>query len=49
VGTQYRSIMLCHDETQKAAALASLRKAQAGFAGYCRVVITPKLKKLSLE
>lgn len=79
VGTQYRSIVLYHDETQKAAALRSLKKAQAGFkdrivteisplgifwraedyhqdyynanksAGYCRVVISPKLKKLGLE
>jgi peptide-methionine (S)-S-oxide reductase len=79
VGTQYRSIILYHDEAQKAAALASVKKAQAGFkdrivtevvplaafwkaenyhqdyynanktAGYCRVVISPKLKKLNLE
>lgn len=79
VGTQYRSIILSHDERQKAAAAASLKKAQAGFkdrivteitplrtfwkaedshqdyynanksAGYCRVVISPKLKKLGLE
>ena len=79
VGTQYRSIVLYHDEAQKAAALKSLGKAQAGFkdrivtelaplgafwkaedyhqdyynanksAGYCRVVISPKLKKLGLE
>ncbi len=78
VGTQYRSIILCHDQAQQAAALASLKKAQAGFkdrivteiatlgvfwkaeashqdyynantsAGYCRVVISPKLKKLGL-
>jgi len=31
VGTQYRSIILYHDEAQKAAALGSLKKAQAGF------------------
>jgi peptide-methionine (S)-S-oxide reductase len=79
VGTQYRSIILHHDEAQKSAALASLKKAQAGFrdkivteiaplgdfwkaeashqdyyngnrsAGYCRIVISPKLKKLGLE
>ncbi len=79
LGTQYRSIILYHDEAQKAAALASVKKAQAGFndrivtevvpltaywkaedyhqdyynanktAGYCRVVISPKLKKLNLE
>jgi peptide-methionine (S)-S-oxide reductase len=79
VGTQYRSIILYHDEAQKAAAQRSLTKAQAGFkdrivteiaplgvfwkaedyhqdyynanksAGYCRVVISPKLKKLGLE
>jgi peptide-methionine (S)-S-oxide reductase len=79
VGTQYRSIILYHDETQAAAARASIAKAQPGFgarivtevipltafwkaeayhqdyynanrtAGYCRVVIAPKLKKLSLE
>jgi peptide-methionine (S)-S-oxide reductase len=79
VGTQYRSIIPYHDEAQKAAAAASIKKAQAGFkdrivtevvplgvfwkaedfhqdyyaanktAGYCRVVISPKLKKLGLE
>ena len=79
VGTQYRSIILYHDEAQKASALASVKKAQRGFAdrivtevvplgpfwkaeeyhqdyynanktaGYCRVVISPKLKKLNLE
>jgi peptide-methionine (S)-S-oxide reductase len=79
VGTQYRSIILYHDEAQKAAALKSIKKAQASFkdrivteiaplgvfwkaedyhqdyynanksAGYCRVVISPKLKKLGLE
>jgi peptide-methionine (S)-S-oxide reductase len=79
VGTQYRSVILYHDEAQKAAALGSLMKAQAGFkdrivteviplgvfwkaegyhqdyyaanktAGYCRIVISPKLKKLGLE
>jgi peptide-methionine (S)-S-oxide reductase len=79
VGTQYRSIILYHDEAQKATALKSIKKAQASFkdrivteiaplgvfwkaedyhqdyynanksAGYCRVVISPKLKKLGLE
>jgi peptide-methionine (S)-S-oxide reductase len=79
VGTQYRSIILYHDEGQKAAAVASISKAQKGLrdkivtevaplaafysaeayhqdyynsnkaAGYCRVVISPKLKKLGLE
>jgi peptide-methionine (S)-S-oxide reductase len=79
VGTQYRSIILYHDETQKASAVASVKKAQREFAdrivtevvplgtfwkaedyhqdyynanrsaGYCRVVISPKLKKLNLE
>jgi len=79
VGTQYRSVILYHDEAQKAAALASVKNAQAALkdrivtevvpltafwkaedyhqdyynankaAGYCRVVISPKLKKLNLE
>jgi len=79
VGTQYRSIILYHDEAQKPAALGSLKKAQAGFkdrivtevvplgvfwkaedyhqdyyaanktVGYCRVVISPKLRMLGLE
>jgi peptide-methionine (S)-S-oxide reductase len=79
VGTQYRSVILYTDDEQKAAAEASLKKAQAkvkdrivteikplatfwkaedyhhnyynthGTAGYCRMVISPKLKKLRLE
>jgi peptide-methionine (S)-S-oxide reductase len=79
VGTQYRSIILYHDQGQKAAAAASMKKAQAAFrdriitelvplaafwkaegyhqdyynantsAGYCRLVISPKLRKLGLE
>ena len=78
-GTQYRSIILYSDETQKAAAEKSKKKAQGKFrdpivteikpldtfwkaedyhnnyynthgsAGYCRMVISPKLKKLHLE
>jgi peptide-methionine (S)-S-oxide reductase len=76
VGTQYRSIILFADERQKAAAEASLAKANPAWggkivteikpltefyeaekyhqdyynknpnAGYCRVVIKPKLEKL---
>jgi len=79
VGSQYRSIILYHDEKQKAAAEQSREKAQAkvrapivteikpletfwkaeGYhqdyynqhrnAGYCRLVISPKLKKLHME
>ncbi len=79
VGTQYRSIILYHDEEQKIKAEASKRKAGEKFsdpivteikphdtfypaedyhqdyfdnnpnAGYCRVVIQPKLKKLDLD
>jgi len=79
VGSQYRSIILYHDEKQKAAAEQSLQKAQAKVrapivteirpletfwkaedyhqdyynqnrnAGYCRLVISPKLKKLHME
>lgn len=75
-GPQYRSIILYADETQKAAAQASLARANPGWggrivtelvplktfyeaeeyhqdyykknpdAGYCRVVIRPKLEKL---
>lgn len=75
-GTQYRSIVLFTDESQRKAAEESLRKAQASFrdrittemkplsafypaedyhqdyfrknpnAGYCRLVIAPKLSKL---
>lgn len=80
VGTQYRSIILYADETQKNAAEASLKKLQTlqiypnppvteiiplkkfwpaeeyhkdyfednRNQGYCRLVIEPKLKKLSL-
>jgi peptide-methionine (S)-S-oxide reductase len=78
-GTQYRSIILYHDEKQKLAAEESLKKAQGRFrdpivtriepletfweaegyhqkyydsnrnAGYCRVIISPKLRKLRLE
>jgi peptide-methionine (S)-S-oxide reductase len=76
VGTQYRSIILYADDKQKAAAEASLAKANKQFggkivtelaplkefypaevshqdyfrlnpnAGYCRVVIAPKIDKL---
>ena len=79
VGTQYRSIILFHDERQKSIAEESLKKAQASYenpivteirqlerffraeeyhqdyfdknpnAGYCRIVIRPKLNKLDLE
>lgn len=75
VGTQYRSIILYHNETQKAAAERSKAEAQENFAdpivteivplttfwpaeehhqdyyklnpsaGYCRVVIRPKIEK----
>ncbi len=75
-GTQYRSIILCHDDQQKKAAEASKKAAASQFkdpivteivsltkfykaeayhqnyfnrnpnAGYCRVVIKPKLDKL---
>ncbi len=78
VGTQYRSIVLTADETQKRIAEASRKKAQKNWrdpivteirpletfckaedyhqnyynthtrAGYCRVVISPKLKKMKL-
>jgi peptide-methionine (S)-S-oxide reductase len=80
-GTQYRSIILYHDEAQRAAAEKSKRELEAsgrlkspvvteikpleafyaaedyhqGYyagnpgAGYCRVVIGPKLKKLGLK
>jgi peptide-methionine (S)-S-oxide reductase len=77
-GTQYRSIILYHDQTQKKAAEESKRKARSMFedpivteikplerfypaekyhqdyfdrnpnAGYCRIVIQPKLEKLNL-
>jgi len=77
-GTQYRSIILYHDDAQKAIAKASMREAQKNVshpivtelrpldafceaesyhrnyynthatAAYCRLVIDPKLKKLSL-
>jgi peptide-methionine (S)-S-oxide reductase len=79
VGTQYRSIILYHDEDQKMRAERSMAKAANDFKdpivteiqpltkfyvaedyhqdfynnnktyGYCRVVITPKLKKLGLD
>jgi len=78
-GTQYRSIILYHDERQREAADKSMRAAGSRFqdpivteivplgvfypaegyhqdyydnnrfAGYCRVVISPKLQKLGLE
>jgi peptide-methionine (S)-S-oxide reductase len=78
-GTQYRSIILYADESQRAAAEASRKKAQTKHrdpivtqiqpltqfwkaedyhqnyysthesAGYCRMVISPKLRKLKLE
>ncbi|MBI5397163.1 MAG: peptide-methionine (S)-S-oxide reductase MsrA [Verrucomicrobia bacterium] len=78
-GTQYRSIILCHDDAQREAAGKSKKEAQARFtnpivteivplkkfhpaedyhqdyfrknphAGYCRVVIRPKLDKLEHE
>ncbi len=78
-GTQYRSVILYHDEAQKAAAEKSKAAAQKQFkhpivteivpftkfypaekyhqdyydnnrdAGYCRVVIAPKLEKLEKE
>lgn len=78
VGTQYRSIILYHNEEQKTAAEESMRRAEALYenpivteilpydrffpaegyhqdyfeknrnAGYCRIVIQPKLKKLGL-
>lgn len=77
-GTQYRSIILCHDEEQKKAAVLSRDEAQKEFkdpivteilplpefypaeeyhqnyyndnrtAGYCQVVIRPKLQKLGM-
>ncbi|MBN2322433.1 MAG: peptide-methionine (S)-S-oxide reductase MsrA [Spirochaetes bacterium] len=77
-GTQYRSIILYHDETQKRAAEKSVKKAETLFgdpivteirplerfypaeeyhqdyfernrtAGYCMLVIQPKLKKMDL-
>jgi peptide-methionine (S)-S-oxide reductase len=79
VGTQYRSIILYHDDGQRRIAEESMKKARARFrvrivteieplqafypaeeyhrdyysnnksAGYCRLVIAPKLKKLGLE
>jgi peptide-methionine (S)-S-oxide reductase len=79
VGTQYRSIILCHNEAQMAEAEQARQKAQKKyrdpivteirmldtfwkaedyhqdyynqhrFAGYCRLVISPKLRKLHLE
>jgi peptide-methionine (S)-S-oxide reductase len=79
VGTQYRSIILYHDEGQRETAERSLANAASDFKdsivteikpledfypaegyhqdfydqnpryGYCRIVITPKLKKLGLE
>jgi peptide-methionine (S)-S-oxide reductase len=79
VGTQYRSIILYHNDLQKDAAEKSIKKASSLFdrpivteikpldkfypaenyhqdyyeknpnAGYCRIVISPKLKKLGLE
>jgi len=78
-GTQYRSVIFYHNETQKQIAEAAKKEAgpqfkdpivteisaastlypakdshqnyynQNKFAGYCRVVISPKLKKLHLE
>ncbi len=78
VGTQYRSIILYHDETQREIAEASREEAQQHFsdpivteivpletfypaeeyhqdyfesnprAGYCRLVIHPKLRKLGM-
>ena len=81
VGTQYRSIILYHNEEQKKAAINSKEKLEASgyyenpivteieslaefytaeeyhqdyydknpYAGYCSVVIRPKLKKLGFE
>jgi peptide-methionine (S)-S-oxide reductase len=79
MGTQYRSIILYHDEEQEGAANRSMAGAVSRFedpivteikplkvfyeaegyhqdyydnnrfAGYCRVVISPKLQKLGLE
>lgn len=80
VGTQYRSAIFYHDDSQKALAEASKKAASANFKdpivteitkastfypaenyhqdyyfqnksknGYCRAVITPKLKKLKLD
>jgi len=79
VGTQYRSIILYHDEDQREIAERSMARAAKDFKdpivteivelehfypaepyhqdfyeqnpkyGYCRIVITPKLKKLGLE
>ena len=79
IGTQYRSIILYHNNTQREAAESSLKRASPLFdrpivtevkpldifypaedyhqdyyennpnAGYCRIVISPKLKKLGLE
>jgi peptide-methionine (S)-S-oxide reductase len=81
VGTQYRSVILCHDDAQREAAEKSKKALEASgrfrdpvvteiipletfypaeayhrkyyasnpHAGYCRVVIAPKLKKLGLE
>ena len=78
VGTQYRSIILYHDEEQRRIAERSKKRAQESFtdpivteitaldtfypaedyhqdyfeqnptAGYCRVIIQPKLKKLGI-
>ena len=79
VGTQYRSIVLYHDEAQKVVAERVIQEAQEGHdgrivtsiepllkfyeaedyhqdyfennpsAGYCRIVIAPKLDKLGLD
>lgn len=81
IGTQYRSIILYHNETQRTAAERSKQQAEASgrfsdpivteikpltafyraeeyhqdyyeknpYAGYCRIVIRPKLKKLGIE
>ncbi|UCB44639.1 MAG: peptide-methionine (S)-S-oxide reductase MsrA [Spirochaetota bacterium] len=79
IGTQYRSIILYHNNMQREAAESSLKRASPLFdrpivtevkpldkfypaedyhqdyyennpnAGYCRIVISPKLKKLELE
>ncbi len=81
IGTQYRSIILYHNEEQKKAAMKSKKKLETSgyyenpiitkiepltefyraeeyhqdyydknpYAGYCSVVIRPKLKKLKLE
>jgi peptide-methionine (S)-S-oxide reductase len=55
VGTQYRSIILYHDEEQKAVPLETFYRAedyhqeyfaQHGAQPYCRAVIAPKVQKL---